>query len=201
VQLCESRLWTWIWIWIWISSWDSLKLCDAIRRTTSAPPGQNPGRARPRSAHSPLQSHHSNAPIKPVSQSNLSKIIALLTAPMVSIRSVRIAFPLGAIACFSVGPSGAERLALSGDPVDQTCGIQRRCCLIEELLDVKSDFKTLLMKARTGAGIGWWARRNEKPCPSRSADRGKVNARRCGVQTIPDAAPKSYLGVDRCRAQ
>jgi hypothetical protein len=43
---------------------------------------------------------------------------------------------------------------LSGDPVDQTCGIQQRCCLIEGLLDVESDFKTLLMKARTGAGIG-----------------------------------------------
>jgi hypothetical protein len=28
------------WILIWISSWDPLKLCDAIRRTTSAPPGQ-----------------------------------------------------------------------------------------------------------------------------------------------------------------
>jgi hypothetical protein len=48
----------------------------------------------------------------------------------------------------------AERLALSGDPVDQTCGIQQRCCLIEELLDVESDFETLLMKARPGAGIG-----------------------------------------------
>jgi hypothetical protein len=43
---------------------------------------------------------------------------------------------------------------LSGDPVDQTCGIQQRCCLIEELLDVESDFKAFLMKARTGAGIG-----------------------------------------------
>jgi hypothetical protein len=69
-----------LWILIWISSWNPLKLCDAIRRTTSAPPGQNPGRARPRSAHSPLQSHHSNAPIEPISQSNLSKIVALLTA-------------------------------------------------------------------------------------------------------------------------
>jgi len=48
-----------------------------------------PRRAKPRqgktrSAHSPLQSHHSNAPIKPVSQSNLSKIVALLTAIMAS---------------------------------------------------------------------------------------------------------------------
>jgi hypothetical protein len=45
----------------------------------------SPARAKPRqgktpSPHSPLQGHHSNAPIKPVSQSNLSKIIALLTA-------------------------------------------------------------------------------------------------------------------------
>jgi len=47
-----------------------------------------------------------------------------------------------------------QSLALSGDPVDQTCGIQQRCCLIEQLLDVEGDFKALLMKARTGAGIG-----------------------------------------------
>ena len=51
-------------------------------------------------------------------------------------------------------PNGAERLALSGDPVDQACGIQQRACLIEELLDVESDFKALVMKAGTGAGIG-----------------------------------------------
>src|SRR5260370_22452688 len=87
VQPSDSRLC----ISIWISSWDPLKLCDAIRRTTSAPPGQNPGRARPRSAHSPLQSHRSNAPIKPVSQSNLSKIVALLTAIRARLPSVRIA--------------------------------------------------------------------------------------------------------------
>jgi hypothetical protein len=43
---------------------------------------------------------------------------------------------------------------LSGGPVDQGCGIQQRCCLIEQLLDVESDFEPLLMKARTGAGIG-----------------------------------------------
>jgi hypothetical protein len=43
---------------------------------------------------------------------------------------------------------------LSGDPVDQTCGIQQRRCLIEKLLDVESDLKTLLKKARTGTGIG-----------------------------------------------
>jgi hypothetical protein len=43
---------------------------------------------------------------------------------------------------------------LSGDPVDQACGIQRRSRLTEELLDVESDFQALLMKARPGAGIG-----------------------------------------------
>src|SRR5258707_7338933 len=37
----------------------------------------------------------------------------------------------------------ADRLALSGYPVDQTCRIQQRCCFIEELLDVESDFKPL----------------------------------------------------------
>jgi hypothetical protein len=148
-QSSESRFWTWILI--WISSWDPLKLCDAIRRTTSAPPGQNPGRARPRSAHSPLQSDHNNAPINPVRQSNLSKIVALLTAIIAFLRLVRIAFPLWR---FFLAPQRGRGLALSGDPVDQTCGIEQRCCLIEELLDVESDFKTLLMKARTGTGIG-----------------------------------------------
>src|SRR5260221_907338 len=54
----------------------------------------------------------------------------------------------------TVRPSGAEPLALPGDPVDQACGVQQRCCLIEHLLDVESDFKTLLMKASTCAGIG-----------------------------------------------
>src|SRR5260370_31832999 len=41
----------------------------------------------------------------------------------------------------SFGPQWAECLALSGDPVDQPCGIQQRCCLIEQLLDVEGDFK------------------------------------------------------------
>jgi hypothetical protein len=57
-----------------------------------SPTGATPGRARPRSAHSPLQSHHSNAPIEPVSQSNLSKIVALSIAIAAPIRSVRSAF-------------------------------------------------------------------------------------------------------------
>jgi hypothetical protein len=43
-----------------------------------------PARAKPRQGKTPKRafatsSHHSNAPIKPVSQSNLSKIVALLT--------------------------------------------------------------------------------------------------------------------------
>src|SRR4029077_13730057 len=45
-------------------------------RTTSAPPRQTAGRARSRSAPQPLPSPHSNAPIKPESQSILSKIVA-----------------------------------------------------------------------------------------------------------------------------
>jgi hypothetical protein len=39
----------------------------------------------------------------------------------------------------------AERLALSGDPVDQACGIQQRC---RERLQAPSH------ESRTGAGIG-----------------------------------------------
>jgi hypothetical protein len=47
----------------------------------------SPARAKPRQGKTPKRafaasSHHSNAPIKPISQSNLSKIVALLTAIM-----------------------------------------------------------------------------------------------------------------------
>ena len=50
----------------------------------------SPARAKPRQGKTPkrafaLQSHHSNAPIEPVGQSNLSKIIALLTAIMIKL--------------------------------------------------------------------------------------------------------------------
>src|SRR5713101_2027661 len=119
----------------------------------------SPARAKPRQGKTPKRafatsSHHSNAPIRPVSQSNLSKIVALLTAIMACPRSVRIAIPLGRWLAPRSAPSGAERSALSGDPVDQNCGIQQRGCLIEELLDVEGDFKALLMKTRPGAGIG-----------------------------------------------
>jgi len=65
---------------IWISSWGPLKLCDAIRRTTSAPPGQNPAGQDLEASLSRSPSHDSNAPIKPKSQSNLSNIVARLTA-------------------------------------------------------------------------------------------------------------------------
>ena len=65
---------------IWISSWGPLKLCDAIRRTTSAPPGQNPAGQDLEASLSRSPSHDSNAPIKPKSQSSLSNIVARLTA-------------------------------------------------------------------------------------------------------------------------
>src|SRR5260370_16039473 len=53
----------------------------------------SPARAKPRQGKTPKRasaapSHHSNAPIKPVSQSNLSKIIALLTAITACLRPV-----------------------------------------------------------------------------------------------------------------
>src|SRR5258707_14346966 len=39
-----------LWLLIWIWSWDPLKLCDVIRRTTSAPPRQNPAGRDPKRA-------------------------------------------------------------------------------------------------------------------------------------------------------
>jgi hypothetical protein len=47
-----------------------------IRRTTSAPPGQVTGQGQIPKRASAAPSHHSNAPIKPESQSFLSKIVA-----------------------------------------------------------------------------------------------------------------------------
>jgi hypothetical protein len=60
----------------------------------------SPARAKPRQGKTPKRafatsSHNSNAPIEPVSQSNLSKIVALLTAIIACLRPIRIAFPLG----------------------------------------------------------------------------------------------------------
>jgi hypothetical protein len=51
-------------------------LRDAIRRTTSAPPGQITRQGRNSEARLSRFNHHSNAPIKPESQSILSKIVA-----------------------------------------------------------------------------------------------------------------------------
>src|ERR1700674_1325505 len=60
----------------------------------------SPARAKPRQGKTPKRafatsSHHSNAPIEPVSQPNLSKIVALLTAIMASIQPIRIAIRWG----------------------------------------------------------------------------------------------------------
>src|SRR5882757_11317689 len=38
--------------------------------------------------------------------------------------------------------------------VDQACGIQQRCCLVQKLLHVECDFEALLVKSRTGASVG-----------------------------------------------
>ena len=51
-------------------------LCDAIRRTTSAPPGQKPRQGKTPKRASAAPSHDSNARIKHESQSNLSNIVA-----------------------------------------------------------------------------------------------------------------------------
>jgi hypothetical protein len=75
---------------------------------------------------------------------------------------------------------GADRLALSGDLVDQTCGIEQRCCLIEELLGVESDFKALLIEACPGAGIRCapYSRGNKDSPLSRTVERaGRILCR------------------------
>ena len=69
---------------------------EVVRR--HPPHHLSPARAKPRQGKTPKRafatsSHNSNAPIEPVSQSNLSKIVALLTAIMACLRPIRIAFP------------------------------------------------------------------------------------------------------------
>src|SRR5258706_10436837 len=96
-QPSEWKLWVLIWIW----SWDPLKLCDVIRRTTSAPPRQNPAGQDPKRAFATSKSRQqrSDQTRKPVKseQHNCS---------FDSNHGLRIAFPPGAVACFSVGTSG-----------------------------------------------------------------------------------------------
>src|SRR5260370_131668 len=83
----------------------------------------------------------------------IAAIVAFWTGIRARLPSVRIAPQLAGHSLLR-SYRRAVRLALSDDPVDQTCGIQQRACLIEELLDVESDIQALLMKAGTGAGIG-----------------------------------------------
>ena len=56
------------------------RTAGAIRRTTSAPPGQTSGRARPQNPPRRLQVTRSNAPIQHQSQSFLSNIVALISS-------------------------------------------------------------------------------------------------------------------------
>src|SRR5260221_7636283 len=65
-------------------------------------------------------------------------------------------------------PVNSEQVSCSFSSIafDQACGIQQRCCLIEQLLDVEGDFKALLMKARPGAGIGCAPRVSSSSCLS-----------------------------------
>lgn len=85
------------------------------RSTTSAPPGQKPRQGKtPKRAFAP-SSHHSNAPIEPVSQSNVSNIFARLTAARASLPEVRIAFPLGRSLTSRSAATRGEHLALSGE--------------------------------------------------------------------------------------
>jgi hypothetical protein len=62
-------------------------LRDAIRRTTSAPPGQITRQGQIPKSASAAQGYHSNAPIKPESQSILSKIVALMPKRLTELMS------------------------------------------------------------------------------------------------------------------
>src|SRR6476661_3725665 len=65
--------------WFWAWSWDPLRFMRRHPPHHLSPVRANYSAGQDRSCVSRLQSHHSNAPIKPISQSNLSNIVALLT--------------------------------------------------------------------------------------------------------------------------
>jgi hypothetical protein len=65
-----------LWILIWISSWDPLKVCDGHPPHRLSPARANHPAGQDPKAVSTVASCHSNAPIKPESQSILSKIVA-----------------------------------------------------------------------------------------------------------------------------
>jgi hypothetical protein len=86
---------------------------EVMRR--HSPHHLSPARAKPRQGKTPKRvfptsSHHSNAPLEPVGQSNLSKIIALLIAIVARIRPIRIAIPRGG--CLLIGPPGRQSAQL-----------------------------------------------------------------------------------------
>src|SRR6266446_2219164 len=66
------RPWSSIWAW----SWDPLKFMRRHPPHHLSPPGQVTGQGQIPKRASAAPSHHSNAPIKPESQSFLSKIVA-----------------------------------------------------------------------------------------------------------------------------
>ena len=159
---------------IWISSWDPLKLCDAIRRTTSAPPGQNPGRARPEAVFA-TSSHNSNAPIEPVSQSNLSKIIALLIAIMTCKRSIQIL--------------RSKRIA------DHVADIMRhKVCLVDfQLVKHARYVARLRLLVEAPAGL------EERPIPRKSGTSAGISVRpiiQLSVQARPSPREEAYLGSE-----
>src|SRR5260370_32777232 len=63
--------------WIWAWSWDPLRFARRHPPHHLSPARVNHPAGQDPEAASAAPSHHSNAPIKPESQSNLSKIVAL----------------------------------------------------------------------------------------------------------------------------
>src|SRR5712664_3428071 len=64
----------------------------------------------------------------------------------------------------------SDHSALLTDPVDQACGIEQRCCLVQKLLHVECDFEALLVKSRTGASAA-------RPIPAALSSRLRISVR------------------------
>jgi hypothetical protein len=67
---------------------------------------------------------------------------------MARLREVPNCISAGQVAHFSVRPNEGRTLSFVGDSVDQTCGIQQRCCSAFILVKYKTNFHKLRCKER-----------------------------------------------------
>jgi hypothetical protein len=158
---------------IWIWSWDPLKLCDVIRRTTSAPPRQNPAGQDPKRAFATSKSRQqrSDQTRKPVKseQHNCS---------FDSNHGLRIAFPPGRSLASRSEPAGRAFSSVGRSAAFSSVVASYSSCSMS-----RADFKPLLMKARPGACAGRKLSKIEISRPNRLRP-PTPRLRRCDVNAL-----------------